>query len=131
MTRIDQLDLRPEAMILAMQIAEGNERIERALDKMWDWPHAPWFVLRRHIDVTITADTAALNEALARINWVTLLTAKTWDDYYHWTFGETVQGGSITWNLWGRWNLRENWPIYLIAIALVIYFCIGVDLLWQ
>lgn len=124
MSLIDQLDLRSDEVKAAEVLADAEARKNLALDKMWRWPQAPLFVQRRHIEVTIVADTSEFTHQMALAR---RLVSQTWNDYYSNYEWPTVQGGAIIWNPRTRWNMPENWPVYslVLGLALLVGMLVG------
>lgn len=109
MDAIAQLDLRSEEVIAAEVLAGEQARMDRALDKMWDWPVAP-NVEEKYNPAHVLAMTP---QFLWRFEGE--LDAMRWYD--------AVTGGALLWSPCSRWNMGENWPVFSFVIGLT--FIVG------
>lgn len=143
LTRIKALDLRPDWIKIHEKSVEAHRAQEAELDKMWNWPSAPLFVQHRHIEVTITADTTEFRRSLAdlaktfsfmgynpahelsyaRLALQQMVATKQLREW-HPVLSVPVQGGSLLWKPWGRWNIAENWWVY--GLVMFVAYVIGV-----
>lgn len=132
-SRIESLDLRSSETIEAERIQAAKDAQARTLDRMWDFPAFPAKVddfiktgivpkwSRRTLEVTITFDAVDFQDRMERIKLALEHLAVNTQVKIHDPFNfPTVQGGSLLWKPWTRWNLPDNWPIYCLAAGLSI-----------